>query len=376
MPQNIGNPGNSDLKVLTIGSAVIDSIAIIPSDRVERMTMRNAETSFLLLEEGKKVEAETISTHCGGGAVNTAVSYARLGCDTAALVKLGQDARADQILLRLADEGISTRYTVRDARAPTGASVLISSHDRNAAVFAFRGANTLLEEADLKPDAFGVDLVHVGSLSNKSATCFPGILARAKAEKARVVVNPGIRQLSLQSGDFLKLASDMDTLSVNRTEAEALVPAIVARAGEGGPALDVSGFEDVPRLLRRGFAGGGFEITAARFFKAMGDAGFRQVIVTDGGQGAYAGVGGALYYCPPNKGAVAGTAGAGDAFVSTYAAFAMAGADVPRALQLASLNAGSVIQHTDTQTGLLRRAALERLLVDRAGSMPVRQWPL
>ena len=39
------------------------------------------------------------------------------------------------------------------------------------------------------------------------------------------------------------------------------MPAIVARAGEGGPTLDVSGFEDVPRLLRRGFAGGGFEIT-------------------------------------------------------------------------------------------------------------------
>lgn len=364
------------MKVLTIGSAVIDSIAIIPSDRVERMTMRNADTSFLLLEEGKKVEAETISTHCGGGAVNTAVSYARLGCDTAALVKLGQDARADTILRRLADEGVSTRYAVRDSRAPTGASVLISSHDRNAAVFAFRGANTLLEDADLKKDAFGVDLVHVGSLSNKSAECFATILARAKAEKARVVVNPGIRQLSLQSADFLKLAPDIDTLSVNRTEAEALVPAIVSRAGEGGPALEVSGFDVAPSLLKRGFAGGGFEITVARFFKAMGDVGFRQVIVTDGGQGAYAGVGGRLYYCPPRKGAVAGTAGAGDAFVSTYAAFSSEGADVPRALQLAALNAGSVIQHTDTQTGLLRRAALERLAVDRAAEMSVRQWTL
>lgn len=363
------------MKVLTIGSAVIDSIAIIPSDRVERMTMRNAETSFLLLEEGKKVEAETISTHCGGGAVNTAVSYARLGCDTAALVKLGQDERAEQVLRRLADEGVSARYAVRDARAPTGASVLISSHDRNAAVFAFRGANTLLEDADLKKDAFAVDLVHVASLSNKSADCFPTILARAKAEQARVVVNPGIRQLSLQSQAFLKLAPDIDTLSVNRTEAEALVPAIVARAGEGGPSLDVAGWDDVPRLLKRGFAGGGFEITIARFFRAMHDLGFRQTIVTDGGQGAFAGAGGKLYYCPPHRGAVAGTAGAGDAFVSTFAALSMDG-DIPRALQLASLNAGSVIQHTDTQTGLLRRAALERLLVDRAGRMPVRQWDL
>ena len=33
--------------------------------------------------------------------------------------------------------------------APTGASVLLSSHDRNAGIFTFR-ANTLLEEADLR----------------------------------------------------------------------------------------------------------------------------------------------------------------------------------------------------------------------------------
>lgn len=364
------------MKVLTIGSAVIDSIAIIPSDRVERMTMRNAETSFLLLEEGKKVEAETISTHCGGGAVNTAVSYARLGCDTAALVKLGQDARADQILRRLADEGVSTRYAVRDGRAPTGASVLISSHDRNAAVFAFRGANTLLEDADLKKDAFAVDIVHVASLSNKSADCFPAIVARAKAEKARVVVNPGIRQLSLKTADFLKIAPDIDTISINRTEAEALVPAVVALHGEGGPILDGTGFEEVPRLLKRGFAGGGFEISAARFFSAMAAFGFRQVIVTDGSQGAYAGVDGQLYYCPPRRGLVAGTAGAGDAFVSTYSTFSIGEADVPRALRLATLNAGSVIQHTDTQTGLCRHAMLEQQLAETGTQMPVKRWAL
>lgn len=364
------------MKVLTIGSAMIDSIAIIPSDRVERMTMRNAETSFLLLEEGKKVEAETISTHCGGGAINTAVSYSRLGCDTSALVKLGQDARAEQILRRLADEGVSSRYALRDGRAPTGASVLISSHDRNAAVFAFRGANTLLEEADLKGDAFAVDLVHVASLSNKSAECFPAIVAHAKAEKARVVVNPGIRQLSLKTAEFLRLAPDIDTISVNRTEAEALVPAIVSRHGEGGPALDGSGFDEVPRVLKRGFTGGGFEISAARFFAAMAAFGFRQVIVTDGGQGAYAGTGGYLYYCPPRRGAVAGTAGAGDAFVSTYSAFSIGDGDVSRALQLASLNAGSVIRHTDTQSGLCKRAALEALLASEGAKLPVRRWAL
>ena len=83
------------LKVLTVGGAMIDTIAIIESSRIELMKMRNADTSFLLLEEGRKTEAFEISTHCGGGAINTAVAMARLGCEVATIVKLGRDGRAD-----------------------------------------------------------------------------------------------------------------------------------------------------------------------------------------------------------------------------------------------------------------------------------------
>ena len=57
--------------------------------------MLNADSSFLLLEEGRKTEAEEVSTHVGGGAVNVAVAMARLGMDVAVLAKLGSDERAD-----------------------------------------------------------------------------------------------------------------------------------------------------------------------------------------------------------------------------------------------------------------------------------------
>jgi ribokinase len=363
------------VKVLTIGGAMIDSIALVASDRIERMAMRNADTSYLLLEEGKKIEAEAISTHCGGGAVNAAVAFARLGWDAAALVKLGQDGRADQILSRLAEEGVSTRFALRDPRAPTGASVLVSAHDRNAAVFAFRGANTLLEPVDLKPDAFGVDLVNVSGLSNASAQCFPQIIARAKASKARIAVNPGIRQLSLQSGSFLQTLADIDILSINRSEADALVAQIVATSGEGGAKLKTTK-GDLPALARRGFQGGGFEITMPRFFATLAEFGVRHVIVTDGGAGAYAGRAHEIVYCPATTGPVAGTAGAGDAFVATFAACITEGADTGDALRRATINAGSVIAHADTQTGLLKRAALDARVAALKAELPLLHWPL
>jgi hypothetical protein len=157
---------------------MLDTLANIADDRIERMTMLNADTSFLLLEEGCKTEAVQISNHVGGGAVNAAVALSRLGLDVAALVKLGRDQRAETVLGHLMGEGISTRWVLRDERAPTGASVLVSSHDRDAAIFTFRGANTLLDESDLHDDAFAVDVVYVSSLSNESADTFPAIGAQ------------------------------------------------------------------------------------------------------------------------------------------------------------------------------------------------------
>ena len=82
------------------------------------MSRINADSSFLLLEEGRKSDAIEISTSVGGGAINAAVAMARLGLDVGTLVKLGKDARAESVLTRLLDEGVSTRWVVRGSRAP------------------------------------------------------------------------------------------------------------------------------------------------------------------------------------------------------------------------------------------------------------------
>ena len=245
------------MKALTVGGAMIDTIAIIASDRIERMRMTNADNAFLLLEEGRKTEALEISTHVGGGAVNAAVAMARLGLDVGTLVKLGKDARAETVLAHLMQEGVSTRWALRDGRAPTGASVLISSHDRNAAIFTFRGANTLLEESDLRNEAFAADVVYVSSLSNESADAFPAIIEHAKAQGALVATNPGVRQLSSRGGAFQETLKQIDILAVNRSEADVLVPGLVTRFGEGARGLAAKPGEALPRLAARGFVGGG-----------------------------------------------------------------------------------------------------------------------
>jgi ribokinase len=359
------------LKVLTVGSAMIDTIAIIDNHRIERMSMLNADSSFLLLEEGRKTEASEISTHCGGGAVNAAVAMARLGMDVAALVKLGQDVRADAILARLTQEGVSTRWALRDPRAPTGAAVLVSSHDRNAAVFTFRGANTLLELRDLRDDAFAVDVVYVSGLSNQSADCFPEIVARAKAHGALLSANPGVRQLSARAKAFWDSLKSIDILTLNRSEADVLVPCLVARFGEGGPVPALEPGETPPSLFARGLAGGGYEMSLIAFFSALATLGAKTVVITDGSHGAYLGLHGEVLFCPAAKAKVAGTTGAGDAFAATFTAYHARGARPADCLRAASINAASVVSFVDTQSGLLTLPDIDAGLT---GADPITSW--
>ncbi len=364
------------MKALTIGGAMVDTIAIIESERIERMKMQNADTSFLLLEEGRKLDALEISTHCGGGAINAAVAMARLGLDVSTLAKLGTDHRAELILARLEQEGVSARWIARDERAPTGASVLVSSHERNAAIFTYRGANTLLTRADLPDAAFAADLVYVAGLSNQSAACFPDIIRAARAHGALIAANPGIRQLSARSGPFRDAVRHIDILALNRHEADTLVPSLVTTIGEGGPALPLDPGEEPPPLAARGLVGGGYQIALASFLHGIRQLGPRIVVLTDGRGGAFVGVDGSVLFCPARQVQALGTAGAGDAFAATFAAFIALGRPADVALRAATFNAAAVVTFADTQSGLLRLDALDSLLQSTRDPSKLRRWQI
>lgn len=365
------------LKALAVGGAMIDTIAIIENSAIERMALLNAGASFLLLEEGRKTEALEVSTHCGGGAINTAVAFARLGLAASVLVKLGQDRRAEQILACLDLEGISHRWALRDPAAPTGASVLISSHDRNAAVFTFRGANTLLGPADLPDDAFHVDLVHIANLSKQAAHCFPVIIEKAKAAGALIAANPGIRQLHGHGEAFRASLPRLDILALNRREADEVLSLLDGGHGEDRDAeLDFPEGAAVPSLATRGLRYESRRLGVQAFCRALLAAGVSCVVLTDGRDGAFAATGGRLIYCPAHEASVAGTAGAGDAFVSTFSAYLAGGSPPEAALRAASLNAAAVLGHVDTQTGLMRRKDLEISLGRKKQTPNVIEWML
>lgn len=351
------------MNVLTIGGAMVDTIVTIASDKIEQIKMRNAESSFLLLEEGQKTEAEQIASSGGGGAFNSAVAAARLGHTTSIIAKIGRDDKAAAILELLRNEGVDVSWLVVDEHEPTGASVIVSSHERNAAVFTYRGANTRLHPEDFPAGAFaGRQLVYVANLSNESADCYPLVVERAKAAGAMLAVNPGIRQLTARFNDFWQSLGKLDILCVNRAEAQTLMPHLLQAFGDGGAPLNLNDDDPVPPLARRGLRSGGYEMTIVKFLGALTELGVGVVVLTDGANGAFIARGRDLLYRAAQHVVAAATTGAGDAFSATFACYLADTNDAGRALSAASINAASVVTFIDTQTGLLRRPALEKEL--------------
>jgi ribokinase len=341
------------MKAITVGSATIDVIATVDDSDIERMTLHNVTASFLLLEPGRKVDATSVITQTGGGAVNAAVALRRLGFDVSALIKVGADHNAEKLYARLREEGIGTELVSIAPGQATAVSVMIASHDRNAAIFTHRGANGFLVDADIARPVFdGADLVYVTNLSNESADRFPDIVARAKDAGAFVAANPGIRQMTQKTAPLYDSLCHVDMFSCNRREASALVPALVDRTGWDRQSAEQHG-DDGPVLELEGF-----RLSVAEFARRLHSLGPRFVTVTDGVAGAYLSDGKTVHFQPAIKAKVVGTAGAGDAFTATLTAGLVQGLDPDLAMRRAARNAASVVGYVDTQTGLLNAAAL------------------
>ena len=343
------------MKSLHAGSAMIDIICIVGAGNIERMTFSNQDKSFLMVETGRKVAAESITTHVGGGACNTAVSLARRGWQAAVLAKTGDDLNAAAVRQHLEANGVGTERMITAAGLATGTAVMVASHDRNASIFVHRGANETLAPGDLPAEVFaGIDLVYVAPLSSRSADCFPDLVARARAAGAMVAANPGIRQLTSRTAPLVAALGDVDLLSLNRVEAEALAPAFAARA-EGVDPPPPSG---APALLRRGLGFGGLELGLLRFLAAVRAAGPRWVLLTDGTGGAWLAAPEGVFWRPALPVTVRGTAGAGDAYTSTLAAALAEGAAPGEAMLQAAINAAAVVGALDTTSGLMTPEAM------------------
>jgi ribokinase len=351
-------------KILVFGSLMMDTIIVIPEHDVERMSLQNATVSYLLLEQGKKVDVEHISSHIGGGAANVAVAMARMGFKADVLAVTGQDQNAIKIVKHLTTEKVGTDNIKQSAKEKSGTSVLVSSHDHNAAIFTYRGANGMLSRKQISDVDFKqYDLVYIAPLSNQSADQFSYIVDCAHEANCKIASNPGIRQLRLKREQITVSLAKIETLMINKLEATSLVSWIYTQINVADLEKDAAKYSVKINKIKSTdifLEDNGLRLSLNSFCLFMHQQGLSKILLTDGRKGAYLFDGLRFYYQKALPVRSKGSAGAGDAFNATFTALSALNWPVDKALNCAARNASSVVSYIDTQSGLLSWVKLNK----------------
>jgi sugar/nucleoside kinase (ribokinase family) len=115
----------------------------------------------VLPERGTLGLVDSIVLRGGGCALNTASALARLGLRTAVVGKVGDDSFGDFIVGTLEERGVDASGVIRDAKAPTSASVVSVDSGGERTFLHATGANAMLTAGEVREKSFRGRALHV-----------------------------------------------------------------------------------------------------------------------------------------------------------------------------------------------------------------------
>lgn len=359
LAKKIGADPVSKKRIITIGGAMRD--LFLQSSHVQTMCLSGVCESqpFVALQEGRKIEIESLQSFPGGGAVNSAFSFAKQGHAVDIFCKTGSDSEGDFVSAALHAEGVETKHILKDAHEGTGLSIIIPCASGNRTALVYRGANAKLTQEEisshvLKSDLLkNRDLVYITTLAEGASQALPAIAQEAKRNNALVAVNPGTSQLTKSVATLKAALPNIDILIMNKYEATLLMSAVSGSIS-------------------------GTDFTLENFFTEILKRGPQIVVVTNDKEGVYvasrepvagmvSGVSVAqvdlcpahIYFQPSVKTHIISTLGAGDAFGSTFTGYILEGASILDAMRAGVVNAASVLSSLGANTGLLTQSELD-----------------
>ena len=274
-----------DMKIVTIASYVSECVFHVPR------FMQAGETLAACYEDG-----------LGGKGFNMSIAAARCGAEVSPILKLGADARGDQALAFLKDNGIDLHHVTRTRSAPSGIGVILLDPSGQNQIAIDPGANALLDSADVRAAAATIESAKVvlAQLESSLAAILEAFRI-ARAAGVTTILNPAPAPEQALPAELLALT---DILSPNETEASAL-----------------SGLPDTDDW--------------AKIAASLAAQGPRTVILTLGARGAGVWRENQASLFPAASVRVTDTAGAGDAFHGALAARLAAGDTLPDATRFA-----------------------------------------
>lgn len=350
-------------KIVTIGGATRDVFIQYEDAEMVHLHTETGEKSFLILEEGKKIEVDRLSYFTGGGATNSAVSFKQLGYKTAAFFIIGNDHEGVFILDELKKMGIATDTATKISDMPTATSFIIPTPSGDRTVLVFRGASLHMQEKDI-PHALihASNQLYITSLSGPSSQLLLPIVQSAKQKKIPVATNPGTSQLKADADILCKSLPYIDILILNSYEANLFMASLVQTSEDlqkkliQQPAQALS--TPAPQLMQAPITYQNICFNISHFFQEVLSRGPKIVVITNGAEGVYVATNNSILFHPSLPVDVVNTLGAGDAFGSCFVASLVDNNPVEDAIRHGIINSASVISYLDAKTGLLSKDEL------------------
>ncbi|MCX6743953.1 MAG: carbohydrate kinase family protein [Candidatus Parcubacteria bacterium] len=268
---------------------------------------------------GSKMELGDVFFDIGGGATNSAFTFANLGLKAAVCSRVGKDIFGLEILHLLADKGISSMI-VTDQNHKTAYSTILVKPESDRTILVYRGASANFSDKDINWSKLNTKWIYLSSVAG-STSLLNRLFSFVKASKIKIAWNPGGEELKLGKQKLARFMKDAYIFIVNKEEAQKLT----------GKKEIKDIFKEINRL----------------------SPGYN--IVTDGGNGAYLSDGFLIYHAPAIATEVKNTTGAGDAFGAGFATGMALKNDWDYALRLGILNSHGVLQEMGAKNGLLTK---------------------
>lgn len=312
--------------IITIGSAIQDVYLFSKKFKLLRDS-RVVTGEMECFAFGTKIELDDILFEIGGGATNTAYTFARQGLKVACLTKVGRDGAGEEVKKVLKLARISTDLVVTDKKNRTAHSVIFLAANGERTILVYRGASHDFRLADVNLKKLkDTKWLYITSIAG-NVKLLKRIVDFAYKNKIRVALNPG--KMELQRG-FKKLAPifrKLDILFLNR--------------------------EEVADILRRTFSDENGIIRDAHTL------GSRITVVTEAEKGALVFEGKHVYRVGIHPLRAVDTTGAGDAYGSGFVTGYIKKKDIQYAIKLAAANAAGEVMKIGAKQGLINRSPAE-----------------
>lgn len=304
--------------IVTIGAGVKD--VLLMSDQFKFLQSSVFEGGMgECVSLGAKIELDKVVHSTGGGATNAAVTFSRLGYDTATICRVGDDGAGRDILIDLQREGIKTTLVQRVVGGSTGYSTLLTAPGGERTVLVYRGVSAEFTKADIPWGDMKTRWIYMTSLGGNLP--LTKLIAQTAAKKnISVAYNPGSKEIAAGLPAFKTFLKHIRVFTLNREEAEKLTK----------------------------------EKDIARMFKKLATPG-NVVLITDGHNGAYGSKNGHAYFVTTSGTRAVSATGAGDAFGSGFVASFMQTGDLSTSLAVGTYNAECVIKHIGAKDGIIRK---------------------